>query len=367
MTEKLEQSDGVKRLTGALHTELADVLRDSGHYAEARKEYEAGLEVDEELGDLRSKGVTLGQLGTLAMWEGKLDEALTRYQAALALFQQLREPAMEAVAWHQLGMVFQRTQQWDEAERHYRESARIAEERGNLAGAAQTWNQLAIVSKADGKPEAAESWYRKAIEGGRAQGDLLPVSRALSNLANLLQTQPDRLAEARQLAEEALAIQKTLDPAAAEIWKTYQILAKIADKQAAVTPDSRRQAELQTQAREHRRLAREAKRNFAGTRQELQKHLPLIRAALEAVQDSAQQENLDALLKRYSDGGWNKLVNAVRRIVAGERDPGALGLDSDLDREDSLIVGTILAALSDPSTLSDLLPPDHGPASDVST
>ena len=86
-----------------------------------------------------------------------------------------------------------------------------------------------------------------------------------------------------------------------------------------------------------------------------------------AAQDSAQQENLDALLKRYSDRGWNKLVNAVHRIVGGERDPGSLGLDSDLDPEDSMIVGTILAALSDPSTLSDLLPPDHGPDSDVST
>ena len=80
-----------------------------------------------------------------------------------------------------------------------------------------------------------------------------------------------------------------------------------------------------------------------------------------AVQDSAQQENLDAVLKRYSHPGWNKLVDAVHRIVGGERDPVALGLDSDLDPEDSLIVETILAALSDPSTLSDLLPPDDGP------
>ena len=97
------------------------------------------------------------------------------------------------------------------------------------------------------------------------------MSRALSNLANLLLTQPDRLAEARQLAEESLNIIKlTLDPGVSAIWTTYQILAEIADKEAAVTPDSRRQAELQTQAREHRRLAREAKRNFAGTRQELQ-------------------------------------------------------------------------------------------------
>ena len=128
---------------------------------------------------MRSQGVILGQLGTLAMREGKLDEALTRHRAALALFQQLREPAMEAVAWHQLGMVFKEAQQWDEAERHYRESARIEEEMTATSPAPRrTWNQLAIVSEAAGKPEAAEGWYRKAIEADRAhQGDqLTPVA-----------------------------------------------------------------------------------------------------------------------------------------------------------------------------------------------
>ena len=43
----------------------------------------------------------------------------------------------------------------------------------------------------------------------------------LSNLADLLRTQPGRLDGAREPAEEALAIDKTLDPDAAEIWKTY--------------------------------------------------------------------------------------------------------------------------------------------------
>jgi tetratricopeptide (TPR) repeat protein len=361
---ELNQNDRVKYVKGGNHKDLADVLSDLGQYAEARKEYEAGLEIVEELGDLCNQGVILGQLGTLALLEGNPGEALTRYRAALALFQQLREPESEAVLWHQLGMVFQEARLWDEAERHYREAARLKEENGLIGGpngAATTWNQLAIVIENAGKPEAAESWYRKAIEADRQIGNPKELARDLSNLANLLGDQPNRLAEARQLAEEALTFQRTLDPGAAEIWKTYDILSDIAAKEAALTADSHRQAELRAEAREHRRLAREAKRNFAGTRHELQKHLPLILAALQAAQDPAQREDLDAALKRYSEGGWNKLVDAVHRILGGERDPEALVVDSDLDREDSLIVGIILAALSDPSTLADLLPPE-GPA-----
>ena len=266
VVEKLEQSDAVKRLKSELHIVLADVLRDGGRYHEARKEYESGLEIAEELDDLRNKGTTLCQLGTLAMREGKLDEALTRHRDALALFQRLREPATEAVLWHQLGTVFKKAGQWDEAEQHYRESARIEEEMDNLAGAAKSWNQLGIVNENAGKPVAAEGWYRKAVEADRKIGNPKELARDLSNLAGFLEIQPDRLSEARRPAEEALALMKTLDPAAAEIWKTYELLAQIADKEAALTADSRRQAELQAEARDHRRLAREANRNFAGTR-----------------------------------------------------------------------------------------------------
>jgi len=330
----------VTRLQGALHGGLANALREGGQYGEARKEYETALKIFEELRDLRSRGVDLGNLGAVAMVEGNLAEALNRHRAALALFQQLREPAMEAVAWDELGRVFQRSEQWDEAERHHRESARIKEEAGDLAGAARSWNSLAIVSKNAGKLEAAEGWYRKAIEGGRAQGDLLPVSRAMSNLADLLQSQPKRLAEARQLAEEALALKRTIDPGAAEIWTTYNILANIANTEASLTADSHRGAQ----------------RGFPGTRQGLKKFLPLIVATLKATQNPDHQEDLYPVLERYSDPGFCKLVTAVQRIVGGERSSDVLGLDAYLDPAPSLIVGIILAALADPSTLSDLVP-----------
>ncbi|MFT5324845.1 MAG: tetratricopeptide (TPR) repeat protein [Planctomycetaceae bacterium] len=348
VTDQLEPSDTVKQHRGALHTELADVLSAQGQFADAREQYEASLTIIEELNDLRSQGAILGQLGTLAMREGSLAEAQTRYRDALALFQRLREPTMEAVAWHQLGMVFQKASNWDEAERHYRESARLEEANGNLAGAAQTWNQLAIVSKNAGRPEAAETWYRKAIEGGRQTGDRVGLSKRLNNLADLLQTQPHRLTEARELAEEALAIMQTLDPGAAQIWTTYTVLAKIADQQS-------RGAE----AAEYRRLARDAKRNFAGTRHELRRHLPVIIGTIVAVQDASEREEFEATLSGMEQGDWANLVVSIRNILTGQRDADTLC--TSLDPEDSMIIETILAGLEDPSTLSDLLPPAAAP------
>ncbi|MDM8563704.1 tetratricopeptide repeat protein, partial [Candidatus Marithioploca araucensis] len=214
VAKQLEQSKYVKRAKGILHSYLADVLRDKGDFEEARKASEAALLIDEEVGDFRGVAVDKGQLGTLALFQNNLQEAAERYREALAIFQRLNEPESEAVFHHQLGRVYEEAQQWNAAEQAYRESARINESQGNLVCVAQTWNQLALVNKGAGKFEAAEAWYRKAIEGGKTAGDWLTVAKALNNLADLLQKNyPHRLPEARQLAEEALAIRKTLEPA----------------------------------------------------------------------------------------------------------------------------------------------------------
>ncbi len=354
LCQELGQTDSVKCHRGGMLTDLGWALAEQGKYGEARKAYGDGLKIAEKLSDLRSQGATLAQMGMLAMLEGDLPEAADRYRTALALFRQLREPATEAAAWHQLGLVFEKAQEWDEAERHYRESARIEEEHGNMCGAAQTWNQLANVSLLAGKPDAAEMWYRKATEGFRAVGDKVSRSKCLGNLATLLQTQPGRLAEARQLAEETLAIHKTLDPGAVEIWRSYNLLAEIGEKEAAATSDDRLKAELQTKAREYRRLAREARRNFAGTRHELKQHLGVILATIVAVQEPGHHQELEEALLGLERRGWTDLVAAIRRILAGERDADALC--ANLDPEDSLIIDAILAGLADPSALADLMP-----------
>jgi len=258
VTARLVPSDGVKGLRGVLQAELGDALRALGRYSDARRAYESALEIAEAARDLRGQGVDLGQLGALALVEGRLEEARARYQAALRLFQQLHEPAMEAVAWHQLGRIFHARREWDEAERHYQEAARIREASGSLAGAAQAWSQVALLNQDAGRPDAAEGWYRKAIDVDRRLENPIQLGRHLGNLADLLKDRPGRLVEARQLAEEALVVLQSREPAAGEAWKTYGTLADVIDKEAATTADGQRRAALQAQARAYREVQRRA-------------------------------------------------------------------------------------------------------------
>lgn len=352
---QLGQSDSVKHLLAGLSTDLADALRQQGRYREARPVYESALATAQALRDIRGQCVTQGQLGTLAMMENNPAEAARRHQEALSLFRQLNEPASEAIALHQLGVVYQQASQFEAAERHYRDAARIQEGLGDLTGAARTWNNLAQVCQSAGKPDAAQAWYRKAIAVLRQNSQPLELANSLNNLAALLSEQPARLAEARELAQEALAIRERLDPGRAEIWATYTTLAKIAAQEAAVDPA--RHAALESEAEDHRRNARTAWRAFPGGRQALRQYAPLIHVAVAACADhpkvSRQLAEHQAALRQ---GGteWAKLADALDRLLAGERDAEALCHGQDY--ENSLILETILQGLADPDSLADLRP-----------
>jgi len=177
----------------------------------------------------RGEVAILGQLATLDMRDGKLQDAEERYKEILKITHQLNDPESEALAHHQLGEVYLKSKRLDDAEKSYREAARIRESQGNLA--TDSWHKLAILNQMMGKLEDAEAWYRKTINIDRQLGDPKSLSITLSNFADLLQKQSARLKEAQTLAEEALSIKKKLNPKATEIWKTYIVLAQIAQKQ----------------------------------------------------------------------------------------------------------------------------------------
>ncbi|OQY50081.1 MAG: hypothetical protein B6247_22140 [Candidatus Parabeggiatoa sp. nov. 2] len=308
VAEQLEPSQDVKRGRGILQTDLADVLMAMDDYDGARKAYESALTIAKEQNDNRQIAAVEGQLGTLALEQDNLQEAAQRYTKAQAIFHRLNEPESEAVIHYQLGWVYQEAKQWEAAEQAYREAARLDESQGNLVGATQTWNQLAIVTEGAGKPEEAEAWYRKALDGFKTLKEKGSVSKVLNNLADLLQTHyPNRLPEARQLAEE----DEKLDPAAAEIWKTYNILAEISEKKNG------------TKASEYRRQSREAYQGFQGARYQLQKHGKLIAMTIVAVDGVENREAVDIALERYGEGGKNR-VAAIRCILDGERDEAML-------------------------------------------
>ncbi|NOZ27623.1 MAG: tetratricopeptide repeat protein [Chloroflexi bacterium] len=337
----LEQTDQVRRETGIVHTDLADVLRDQGRYAEARAEYEASLAIKQELGgEERGIAVVQGQLGTLAMLQGDLAEARRRYREALTRFRALGEERSQAIAWHQLGRVAEEGRDWAEAEHCYREALHIWERIDDKANATKTCNQLAIVAEGAGRPAEAERWYRRAIEMDEEIGNAKEVARDYNNLADLLLTSYDspygprpNLAAAEEYARKAVAIMESLNDPSLEIWAPYAILAEIAERKGDAAA-----------ARAWRRKEQEAFAAFPGSWARLQRQFgPVVQAVVAAAQGNEEAKAaVEAAFPQLTEGGY-RLEDPIRRIWAGERDVWAL--TEGLDRIDALIVRKILEAL----------------------
>ncbi|MCI5150514.1 MAG: tetratricopeptide repeat protein, partial [Candidatus Electrothrix sp. MAN1_4] len=326
---QLKQSEQVRRQTGAFQTDLADVLADQGKYSQAKAAYQASLDIKAEIDDVRGRAVVTGQLGTLAWRRGELAEAEERYKEALSLFQRINEPVMEAVAWHQLGVVYQQAKQWEAAEQAYRQAARLKEEQGMLGGmngAGTDWNQLAQVCKATGRLPEAEQWYGKALKVRRATNDRPGMAITLNNLASLLADDPARSDEARAYAEEGVVISETLDPAAMQIWTTYNLLARIATKQGE-----------NSQAAAYRAKSRQVYLAFPAWRQGLLEHEKLIAAVV-------QGGDVEAALAPYNDT-WANLKAAIQCILNGERNEATLS--EPLDWQDAAVIHAILEGIDE--------------------
>ncbi|MCP3665269.1 MAG: hypothetical protein GY696_22685 [Gammaproteobacteria bacterium] len=77
-------------------------------------------------------------------------------------------------------------------------------------------------------------------------------------------------------------------------------------------------------------------------------HAPFIRQVVQFCKDENHQAEYETLLNSAAQNGWAELANAVRQIVAGQRN---LNLFHVLDEEDLAIAEAIMLGLQNPDTL----------------
>ena len=157
-----------------------------------------------------------------------------------------------------------------------------------------------------------------------------------NNLADLYLSQ-NRLDEAEDYARRTLAIMETLD-LSAQPWKTYNILAELAEKRGRMD-----------EVREWRRKEQESFAAFAGSDTKIKEWLPVIAAIVAACQGNEEAKNqLEPFLEQQGQtDDWRNLIAVIRRIMNGERDGNIV---EGLDGTDSLIVTRILQALNGESS-----------------
>lgn len=337
--------------------ELADALMSRGDYSGARQAYEEGRKIATKQSSQGTLRIIVTNLATLNLEEGDLEKAEHSLRERGRLFKEFGDPIGEAVSWHQLGVVLQERRKFNEAEDYYRRSAKIKEGLGaisGLNGAAGTWSQLALLNEAMGRPEQAEMWHRKAISGASDSDDSTGLAPFLTNLAALLQKDPDRLEEAWQLAEKALAMRKSCEGDKGYIWKTYLVLSEILERKLAKAKDSKARNELRPQIIQYRHLMQVARLDYADTRFWLRNFKLVILGAVLALQDPKFMKGLEEVFRMLEREGKVNLVIAIRSFLAGQR--GLEVLCGDLDRDEAMIMEAIIRCSADHGFLEVFMP-----------
>ena len=79
-------------------------------------------------------------------------------------------------------------------------------------------------------------------------------------------------------------------------------------------------------------------------------HATFINQVVKFSQSEAHQNDYRTLLRTAEENGWENLANAIRQIVAGQREMSAI---KGLDEEDQIIAEAIMRGLQNPATLPD--------------
>lgn len=80
----------------------------------------------------------------------------------------------------------------------------------------------------------------------------------------------------------------------------------------------------------------------------IQTHAGLILGIVQSIQNPELQPQIEQALQLSEKNGWSSLVQAIRKILSGDREESLL---KGLDEEDHIIAEAILKGLQDPGTL----------------
>jgi tetratricopeptide (TPR) repeat protein len=164
-------------------TDLADVQRLSGRYAEAAGFLVEALSIHGELGDHLGRANALTDLGAVRYSTGDYKAAAESLQEALALYHDLGDRLGQANALSSLGVVRYLTCDYRAATESLIDALAIYRELGDQLGQANALNYLTAVQRVTGTAPTAEEALAEALALYRDLDDRLGEANALGNLA----------------------------------------------------------------------------------------------------------------------------------------------------------------------------------------
>ena len=169
-----------------------------GDYAEAARQYQRSLDIDERLGDQAGVATSYHNLGALAQERGDYEEAARQYQRSLDINERLGNQAGMAASYHELGILAQNRGDYAEAARQYQRSLDTFERLGNQAGIADNYHQLGILAQLRGDYAEAARQYQRSLDINERLGNQAGMANSYHELGIIAQNRGDYAEAARQ-------------------------------------------------------------------------------------------------------------------------------------------------------------------------
>jgi tetratricopeptide (TPR) repeat protein len=200
---------------------IADIRKAQGELSESLRIYrEDVVPVFEELGDVRSRAITLGKIANILASRGELDEALSLYRKdALPVFEELSDVRSRAITLGKIADVLMTRGELDDALRIRREEQLpVFRELGDVRSCAFTVSKIADILAAQGEfTEALRLYREEARHVFEKLGDVRARAVASAKSADILAAMGEVDEALRIHYEEAL-------PAFEKLGDVYSLL-----------------------------------------------------------------------------------------------------------------------------------------------
>ncbi len=168
-----------------------------------------GLEISEQLNDLKSKSHFLNYFGLLHQMKGKYEEAITVYSDALKIDEQLEDNSSISSILNNIGSVYLYTGAYDQALECYQKAISIEEQIGDYSGKSTTFNNIGKVYENRGDYTSALKYYDEALTLAGRTGDLDRKATFTNNIG-MIYSQLEQYDKALEKYEESLKISEQI-------------------------------------------------------------------------------------------------------------------------------------------------------------
>jgi tetratricopeptide (TPR) repeat protein len=158
-----QKNEKLTRRLAFIHLLYGDQLRFHGNYVEAAGHYQQSLSLMQQMGNVDMIAYPLGNLGLLALHEGRLDEAYRLIADSVAISRATGNQVGMGDWLFRRGLVLLYLERTGEATVSLQEALTMYGDMNNLRGQATVWACLAQAALGQGQTEQAATYIRQSL------------------------------------------------------------------------------------------------------------------------------------------------------------------------------------------------------------